>query len=115
MIPATLARTVPDAVLFGDPQLQTDGDLMALAFGPGGALWSVEEPGVVRHWDAASGQLLSWQPVSDLETLWCFGADGRVLASASDDLSLWDAASGNLLAALPQPDWVTALAFHPDP
>ncbi|HYT91211.1 MAG TPA: WD40 repeat domain-containing protein, partial [Gemmataceae bacterium] len=75
---------------------------------------SIEEPGVVRHWNS-SGQELSWHSPSDLEDLWCISNDARVLASASNDLSVWDASSGNLLTALPQAVWVTALAFAPDP
>jgi hypothetical protein len=59
----------PQAHVFGEPQLHTDGDLLALTFGPDGSLWSVEEPGVLRHWHGTSGQQLEWQPLSDLETL----------------------------------------------
>src|ERR1051325_5514831 len=97
---------IPDAKIFGDPQLHTDGDLLALAVAAGGSLWSVEEPGVVRHWHAQTGQALSWHSPSELETLWAFSDDARILASASDDLSVWDAASGRLLASLPQESWV---------
>src|SRR5207237_112650 len=45
------------------------------------------------------------------ETLWAFSGDGRLLASASNDLSLWHVESGRLLATLAQPSWITALAF----
>jgi WD40 repeat protein len=110
----TAPHAVPGAAVFGDPQLHSDGDLLALAFAPDGTLWSVEEPGVVRRWDPATGQELAWHSPSDLEDLWAFSADARVLASASNDLSVWDAASGNLLTAIPQPEWVTAVAFAPE-
>jgi WD40 repeat protein len=106
---------LPDVQVFGDPHLHIDGELLALAFAPDGTLWSVEEPGVLRHWDPASGRQLEWQSLSDLETQWCFSADARVLASASNDLSFWDTSSGQVLTAVSQPSWVTALAFHPDP
>ncbi len=105
----------PKLHVFGEPQLHTDGDLAALTFAPDGTLWSVEEPGVLRHWNAQSGQQLGWQTLSDLETLWCFSGDARVLASASDDLTLWDVSSGQILTALAQDTWVAAMAFHPDP
>src|SRR5204862_5252019 len=110
---STPTHLIPDALVFGDPQLHTDGDLLALAFAADGSLWSVEEPGVVRHWHS-SGQELAWHSPSDLEDLWCISEGARVLASASNDLSVWDAASGNLLSALPQSVWVTALAFAPE-
>jgi WD40 repeat protein len=100
---------------FGEPQLHVDGDLLTLAFAPDGTLWSVEEPGIVRHWKIEAGQQLEWNRLSDLETLWTFSRDTRVLASGSDDLTLWDTSSGHILTALGQDSWVSALAFHPDP
>ena len=75
---------------------------------------TIEELGILRKWNPASGQQLKWTALSDLETLWTFSGDGRVLASASDDLTVWDASSGALLTSIPQPSWVTALAFHSD-
>src|ERR1700676_1792713 len=96
--------------LFGDFRFHTDGELQALAFSSDGTLWSVEESGVLRHWDIATGQQLAWTCLSDLETLWTFSRDARVALSASDDLSLWDVSSGQLLTSLPQPSWVTAVA-----
>jgi len=109
---APSVNLLPDSpIIFGDPQLHTDGDVVGLAFAADGSLWSVEEPGVVRHWNAATGRHLGHQQLSDLETLWAFSADGRLLAAASNDLAVWDAASGLLVGALPQPSWVTALAF----
>jgi WD40 repeat protein len=101
--------------VFGDFRFHTDGDLLALAFVADGSLYSVEEPGVLRHWNPETGQQRDWQYLSDLETLWVFSPDARVLASASDDLSLWDVSSGQLLTAVPQPSWVTALTFRADP
>jgi WD40 repeat protein len=100
------------ALVLGDPHLHTDGDVLALAFGSDGSLWSVEEAGVVRRWNAVNGQQLGWQGLSDLETLWGFSSDARVLAAAGNDLSLWNPLTGQLLAVLPQASWVTALAFH---
>jgi WD40 repeat protein len=111
MSPTPLSETAP-AVIFGDPRLHTDGDVLALAFAADGSLWSVEEPGVVRHWSAA-GRQLAWHNLSDLEMVWAFSPDARLLASAGDDLSLWNPAIGKLLAVLPQFSWVSALAFHP--
>lgn len=116
MTSATLPPNVLSALkVFGEPQLHTDGELLALAFAPNGTLWSVEERGVLRHWNANTGQQLEWSSLSDMETLWCFSGDTRVLASASDDLSFWDTSSGQVLTALAQDSWVSALACHPDP
>src|SRR5436309_6134219 len=101
-------HALPLPQVFGDPHLHVDGDVLALTFAPDGTLWSVEEPGVLRHWDAAAARQLEWQALSDLETLWCFSRDARILASASNDLSFWDTSSGQVLTAVPQPSWVTA-------
>jgi WD40 repeat protein len=106
---------IPRRQIFGEPQLHTDGELAVLTFAPDGTLWSVEEPGVLRHWNAESGEQLDWQSLSDLETLWCFSGDARVLASASNDLTLWDVSSGQILTAVAQDSWVDAMALHPDP
>lgn len=111
----TPSRPAAKLTVFGEPQLHTDGELATLTFAPDGTLWSVEEPGVLRHWSVPNGQQLGWQTLSDMETLWCFSGDARVLASASDDLTLWDASSGQILNAVAQESWVSALAFHPDP
>lgn len=105
---------IPEAQVFGDPQLHTDGDLVALAFTSDGFLLSVEEPGVLRRWNAENGKQVEWHSLSDLETQWCFSTDGRLLASASNDLTLWDTSSGQVLTAMAQPSWVTALGFAPD-
>ena len=102
-------------VTFGEPKLHTDGDVLVVCFGKDGWLYSVEEGGILRKWNPASGKQLEWSSLSDMETLWAFARDARVLASASDDLTIWDASSGALLTSIQQPSWVTALAFHPDP
>jgi WD40 repeat protein len=99
---------------FGEARFHADGDLAALAFAADGSLWSVEEPGLLRHWNAKTGRPLERHFLSDLETLWVFGGQAQLLASASDDLSLWDVASGTLLGTLEQPSWVTTVAFSPD-
>lgn len=108
------SQTIASKITFGEPQLHTDGDVLQLAFGKDGWLYSIEEHGVLRKWNPISGQQLDWLSLSDMETLWAFSLDARVLASASDDLAIWDASSGALLTTIAQPCWVTALAFHPD-
>jgi WD40 repeat protein len=101
-------------ITFGEPKLHTDGEVLALAFGKDGWLYSVEELGILRKWNAESGQQIDWFSLSDMESLWSFSSDARVLASASDDLTIWDASSGRMLTSISQPGWVTALAFAPD-
>lgn len=109
---STLTST-PAATVFGEAHLRTDGDLLLVAFGPDGSLWSIEASGLLRHWTAA-GQPLSSVALSDLETEWAFSKDARVLASASKDLGLWDTATGRELSAVPQETWISAIAFNAD-
>jgi WD40 repeat protein len=106
---------VPGLVrIFGEPRFHTDGDVLGLAFSPEGVLYSVEEPGVLRRWNPATGRPQETHFLSDLETLWAFGGDARLLASASDDLSLWDVATGQMLTSVAQPSWVTAITINAD-
>jgi WD40 repeat protein len=112
--PPASSSPFPRPIVFGDPKLRADDDLLALVFAPGDTLWSLEEPGILRQWSTVTGHHLQSHVLSDLETLWCFSSSARLLASASDELSLWEVASGNLLASIPQKSWVTALAFSQD-
>src|SRR5438067_2059267 len=116
MNPSPTPPAVPDSDLvtrtFGEPQWHADGDLVALAYAPDGTLWSVEEPGVLRHWEP-SGKLLGRYFLSDMETLWVFGPRAELVASGSNEVVVWEVASRRQVASLPQSSWVTAIAFHP--
>ena len=101
-------------VVFGEPRLLADDSLLALAFASNDVLASVEEPGVLRHWDVRTGQQLDWQCLSELETVWAFGRDARVLVSGSDELTLWDGLSSEVVTGAPQKSWITALAVSAD-
>src|SRR5947209_7676748 len=94
------AGPAPAARRFGEAQWFADSDLLALAYAADGTLWSVEEPGVLQHW-SADGRLAGRHELSDLETLWVFGPQARLLASASDDLVVWDVATQQRVAAVP--------------
>lgn len=105
---------VPGLVrIYGDPRFHTDNDVLALGFAVDGTLWSVEEPGVLRHWNA-SGQELDCRSLSDVATLWSLSPDCTLLVAASDDLSIWETKSGQLRTAVAQPSWVTTVAFRAD-
>jgi WD40 repeat protein len=112
--PSLSERPAALVQVFGREPFRTDGELLALAFAPDGTLWSVEDPGVLRHWNPAGSRQLVWHSLDDLATLWCFSADCRWVASGSDELSLWDVAAGDLWAAFQPPSWVTSLAFSAD-
>src|SRR6185437_7566145 len=115
------AITVPPLVsessfrprVFGATPFHTDGELLALRFAPDGRLWSVEELGVLRHWDLDTRQQIGWHDLADSASLWCFSASAHYVAAGSDELSIWETGTGELLACWPQLSWVTALAFQP--
>ncbi len=115
-VPTASAETIQPPLVsrvFGEPRFHTDGDVAAIAFAPDGSLRSIDEAGLLRHW-SAEGKLLARHFLSDLETLWCFGPNAKLLASGNDDLLIWDSASGQLLGRLQQASWVTAIAFSHD-
>ncbi len=99
--------------VFGARPFGADGDLLALAFAADGSLWSVEDPGVLRHWRPDGGQV-GWRALNDVAMLWDFSRGAGLLAWATDEIGLWDVAAAEARAVLPQTTWVTALAFRPD-
>ena len=111
-VPSALRETSALLRTYGAQPFHTDGDLLALAFAPDGTLWSVEDTGVLRHWNLGAQQL-GWHHLEELASLWAFSPGARFVASGSDEVTVWDVASGEALITWPQPDWVTALAWHP--
>jgi WD40 repeat protein len=98
---------------FGAHPFRTDGDVLALAFESKGGLWSVEEPGVVRHWDVAAQQQRQWHDLEEPATLWAIHAGAGLAAGGSDELQVWDMDTGDLKAGWPVPAWIDSLAFSP--
>ena len=117
MIAMTASPSLPESPIrprvFGARPFHTDGELLALRFAADGSLWSVEEPGVLRHWDLTTRQQIGWHELGDPSAVWCFSASVHYLAAGSDELCLWETNDGELLACWPQTSWVTALAFQP--
>jgi WD40 repeat protein len=107
-LPARVVRVL------GDPRFRVEGNLLALHIAGDGSTWTVEEPGILRHWNTHEGVEMLHQDLSDLETLWALGGNLPSLASAADDLTFWNALSAVALKNIKQPAWVTALAFRPD-
>jgi len=99
--------------VFGARPFHTDGELLALRFAADGSLWSVEEPGLLRHWDLNARQQIGWHELGDPAAVWSFSASAHYVAAGSDELCLWETGNGELLACWPQASWVTALAFQP--
>jgi WD40 repeat protein len=99
--------------VFGACPFHSDGELLALRFAPDGSLWSIEEPGVLRHWDCTARQQIGWHELAGPEALWCFSAAAHYVAAGSDELCLWETSKAELLACWPQASWVTASAFQP--
>ncbi len=85
---------------------------MALRFAPDGSLWSVEEPGVLRHWDLGERRQIVWHELADPAALWCFSSSAYYVAAGSDEVCIWQTIDGELFACWPQSSWVTALAFQ---
>ena len=118
MTPSTLppprgASSAAILRIFGARPFHTDGELLALAFAGDGSLWSMEEPGVLRHWDLAARQQTTWRALEDPAPLWAFAPRARLAVSGSDELTLWDPVEGKTIGAWLAHSWVTAVAFPP--
>lgn len=98
---------------FGAPTFHTDGDLLAIGIASDGVLWSIEEPGKLRGWSLAKRRLVASRPLDSFATLWAFNWAARLLASASDEVTVWEVSSGNQLAEMSTPNWITAVTFQP--
>jgi WD40 repeat protein len=119
-MPPTFLPPAPDDLstrvsrVYAPQPFHTDGGLLALEFAPDGGLCSVEEPGVLRLWDAGAKRQIDWQQLDDLATLWCLSGAAGLAVAGGDEVSVWETAGGGLRANWPLPCWATALAFHPD-
>jgi WD40 repeat protein/tRNA A-37 threonylcarbamoyl transferase component Bud32 len=92
----------------------------SVAFSPDGRLVATGSwAGVLRIWDAGTGQLVRAIPAHGIDRIGAvaFHPDGRTLATASYDrtVKLWDVATGAPLRTLTgHPGFVTGLAFSRD-
>lgn len=99
--------------VFGAPTLHTDGELIAIGIAADGVLWSVEEPGELRGWSLSTRRQIFSRPLDEVASLWAFNWATRLLASASDEVTIWEVGSGNQLANWTTSSWITAVAFQP--
>lgn len=110
------ARDLPGAVtrVFGDLRGRTDGDVVALCYQADDTVWSVEEAGILRRFDAATGRQIDSLTLSEAETCWAFSSDGRLLASGSNGITVWDVATATPLGQILHSSWLLTITFSPD-
>lgn len=99
--------------VFGDSRLATDGEILAVFLGEEAA-WSVEEHGIVREWSLLTGRQRRQRYLGEVEPLWAFRPDGKMLAAAGEELTVFDCLTGREQARTQPAQWVTALAWSAD-
>ncbi|MEV7861217.1 helix-turn-helix domain-containing protein [Streptomyces hirsutus] len=87
---------------------------LSLAFSPDGRTLATASSGIVKTWDARTGQLQdSFRINGEVESL-TFSSDGRTLAvSSARGVQLWDLATSHARITLPTRSWA-GVAFSPD-
>ena len=88
-IPPVL-REAASAVVraFGAHPFHTDGDVLALAFDGKDGLWSVEDPGALRHWDVTLRQQRRWHALEEPASLWALHPGADLAAAGFDRVAL---------------------------
>jgi WD40 repeat protein len=71
----------------------------------------ISEGGAVATilWDAATGK-----KIRELNDVWCYSPDGKIVASGRDKITLWEAATGKEIHLLPGKEPVHSVCFAPD-
>jgi WD40 repeat protein len=100
--------------VFGELRGRVDGDILAITFTSDQRCLTVEDGGILRHWNPNNGNMTLASTLSEIETCWAFSPGGRFLASGSDGISIWDVNEGELIGKHEDPAWMTALVFSPD-
>ncbi|MER6148973.1 nSTAND1 domain-containing NTPase [Streptomyces hirsutus] len=87
---------------------------LSLAFSPDGRTLATASSGLVKTWDARTGQLRdSFRINGEVESL-TFSSDGRTLAvSSARGVQLWDLATSHARITLPTRSWA-GVTFSPD-
>jgi WD40 repeat protein len=98
---------------------EDERDVKSVAFTPDSkTLASVDQRGMLRLWDVASGELVLRIDRLCRDAVMTFSPDGRVLATAGrqpHQIRLWDSETGTKLAEFGQRgDPVSSLSFSPD-
>jgi WD40 repeat protein len=68
----------------------------------------------LRRWNVPQKRQLDWFPLEEMATLWAFSSDAKLIAAASNELTVWDVATGELRETWSHPasSWITALSFR---
>lgn len=112
---ATGQHLTPEVLtVLGDRTGRVDADVLAIGYALTGETLTLEEGGVLRRWDSATGMIVDTHVLSEAETCWSFSHHGRYLVSGSDGISIWNCETGELIGRHDDLFWANTITLSPD-
>jgi WD40 repeat protein len=107
ILPAETVRVL------GETRGRVDGEVLALAWEPSGALLTIEDGGILRRLAGNDVRQLARHDTGELESCWAISSGGNLAAGGGLGISLWDLATGAQIGRIEDRSWTLTISFDP--